>query len=255
MLGPSHVMGSGVADGQTFADYLEEGLNEGGKPGGGPRYEVLNFGVAGFSLLQQLAMLNDRALMFQPDAVFITDSPRLEVPVISHILKTVWSKVPVPFPGLEALIQEAGVTALANDGLAVPFDNGRAVLGALGVQTRMPWLEAERRLRLSSDRLVQWTLAHAAQVTREHGAVPVFVALDNVEDAPSERMLALEQAKTAGFVVFDLLELWKGREYPPLRIAEWDHHPNGPGNRLIAERLVELMRQHRLELRLAMTAP
>ena len=30
LLGPSHVMGSGVADGQTFADYLEEELNEGG---------------------------------------------------------------------------------------------------------------------------------------------------------------------------------------------------------------------------------
>jgi len=60
----------------------------------------------------------------------------------------------------------------------------------------------------------------------------------------------VEDAAAAGFLVFDLLDLWKGREQPALRIAEADFHPNAAGNQLIAERLSELMQRHRFELRL-----
>src|SRR5262245_18828710 len=55
ILGPSHVMGSGVADGETFSDILEERLNQAAGPASPLRYEVLNFGVAGYTLFQQLA--------------------------------------------------------------------------------------------------------------------------------------------------------------------------------------------------------
>ncbi len=82
LLGPSHVMGSGVADGETFADYLEERLNQSAGAASPVRYEVLNFGVAGYSMLEQLAMLEDRVFAFQPDAVFVTDSPRAAGPIV-----------------------------------------------------------------------------------------------------------------------------------------------------------------------------
>ena len=83
-----------------------------------------------------------------------------------------------------------------------------------------------------------------------HGAVPVFVALDNVTEPPSAPVPALGAAKKAGLLVFDLFDLWQGRDESSLRIAEWDSHPNTAGNRIIADRLVELVRQHRAELRL-----
>jgi hypothetical protein len=250
LLGPSHVMGSGVADGETFAAFLEEELNRSPDLRARARYEVLNFGIAGTSLLQQLALLVDRATMFEPDAVFITDSPRLEAPVAVHLRRMVAARVAIPYPGLDQLVRQTGVMAMVDDGVPVPFESGRALLLALGLRTRMPGREADQRLRLAADPLVQWTLGEIVAVTRAHGAVPVFLALDNVEDPPSTRIRAFQDASAAGFLMFDLLDLWQGRDQAALRVSQWDRHPNAAGNRLIATRLVELVRQHRSQLRL-----
>jgi alginate O-acetyltransferase complex protein AlgI len=247
LLGPSHVMGSGVPDGQTFGDFLEEELNH-SSPGSNVRFEVLNFGVAGFALTQQLAMLEERALMFEPDAVFVTDSPLLKPTIVGHLLATLHSRRPIPYAGLEALLRRTGATALASNGIPVPFETSRSLLGSLGVRTRMPWVEGERRLRFAADGIVAWTLGEIAKVSREHGAVPVFVALDNVGNPPSAEVRSLHQAEAAGFLVFNLFDVWQGRDMPALRIGEWDHHPNAAGNRLIAKRLVDLMQQYRLQL-------
>jgi len=247
ILGPSHVMGSGVANGETFPDFLEARLNSGNST---TLFEVLNFGVAGFSLVQQLAMLEDRALQFQPDAVFITDSPRADFPIQGHLLNFIAAGHTIPYPELDALVRTTGVYSVANKGLPIPYETARSIFGAVGVKTRMPWVEADRRLRFVNENVVSWTLQHIADVSRQHGAVPVFVALDEVNDSPTVEVKAVRDAKSAGMLVFNLFDLWNGRDKPSLRIADWDLHPNADGYRLVAERLAELIDQHRADLRL-----
>jgi hypothetical protein len=242
-LGPSHVMGSGVSDGETFAAFLEQRLNavelEGTKG-----VEVLNFGVAGTSLLYQLAMLGERVLNFSPDLVVVTDSPRAKDAVIAGMLQYAQAGVTIPYPELEAVMVQSGMRSLANDGFPVPFDWLRSVARSLGLEVRMPWLEADRRARSVADQMTRLTLARIARTAREHDAVPIFLALDNVVEAPQEVPSVLKQARTAGFVVIDLLRIWEDTDMESLRIAPWDNHPNADGNRLIAERLEVELRRH-----------
>jgi D-alanyl-lipoteichoic acid acyltransferase DltB (MBOAT superfamily) len=98
LMGPSHVMGSGVPDGQTLADFLEAKLNQAAAELGVERVEVLNFGVAGYSLLQQLARLEQTALSFRPDVVLVTDSPRLEQTIVSHLMDVTSRRIAIPYP-------------------------------------------------------------------------------------------------------------------------------------------------------------
>jgi hypothetical protein len=249
VLGPSHVMGAGVADGETFTHFLEERLNRSAVPETNTRYEVLNFGFPDYSLLQQLAMLEERAVMFQPDAVFITDSHGSKVAVVKDLAHIIVKGVTIPYPDLKVLASRLGVNSVNDSGLPVPFESVRALLGAVGIKTRMLGREATSRLRPGGDSLVRWTLERIAAVIRGHGAVPVFVALNNVMD-PSPEWRDRPDAAAAGFLVFNLLELWQDRDKSALRVAEWDNHPNASGQRLIANRLFELMQQHRSELRL-----
>ena len=250
ILGPSHVMGSGVADGETFSDYLEEDLERMSRDGGGPRVEVLNFGIAGCSLFTQLGVLEENALRFGPDLIVATDNPGLRNTVVNHVLTVVGEGYPIPYPDLEALVRETGVFALVDPGPPVPYQSLRTALAALGIQTRMPWKEARQRLRLVEHELVAWALGRVAQVAKENGAVGAFLMLDNVGDPPAAQVAALESARAAGLVVFDLLDVWQGRNHEALRIAPWDNHPNPDGSRIVARRLEDLMREHRAELRL-----
>ena len=68
VLGDSIAFGYWVADEQGFARQLESLLH--GVPGGG-RVEVLNFGVPGYNLEQEIETLRAKALAFAPDLVVV----------------------------------------------------------------------------------------------------------------------------------------------------------------------------------------
>jgi hypothetical protein len=249
VLGPSHVMGSGLTDDATFTRLLEERLNADSTLRG-TRFEVLNFGVAAYSLTKQLAQLDDRVLGFDPDVVVFTDSPRLAEPVVQHLAQAVGGGIRIPYPSLAKAVADTGIAPLANQGLPVPFDSLRAGFERLGIATRMPWEEAVDRLRASSDTLIRMTLGEMKRLAERHGAVPVFLALDIVNEPPEAPVASVANARGVGLQVLDLLDFWRGRDPQSLRIAEWDNHPNADGNRLIAGRIAEWMLQNRAALRI-----
>jgi len=242
IVGPSFVMGDGVADEDVFDRQLEALLNAAGER----RYEVLNFGVGGYSIVQQVAMLENRVLDFQPDVVILTYHLRPALRVIPHLEEVVRSRTPVPYPELERMLREAEVL-VDGDGtrLRVPFRPLRSVARSLGVEAAPPRFEREVQLRLLTDRIVDWSLAHAAERIRASGAAPVLIALDIVSMRTDSEPPSLAFAASRGFQVHNLLDVYSGLDPKDLEIAEWDDHPNAEGHRLIAQRLYRELTESR----------
>lgn len=250
MLGPSLVMGlgGGIGDNETFESMLEERLNS--ETANGTRYEVLNFGVGSYSLLQQSAMLTDRVWAFNPDAVVITMTNRAHLvnTMVEHLVRVSAEGIRIPYPDLEALLQKAGVDQ-AKPSRAVLTGKRFLWIAArkFGASREMVDLEAERRIRSLADEITALSLQQIGREAQEHGAVPILLGLEILASSNGGDVVTAQRiAQDAGFVVVNMFDVYDGQDLTQLRATgwEWDNHPNGRGHRLIADRLHSELKPH-----------
>jgi D-alanyl-lipoteichoic acid acyltransferase DltB (MBOAT superfamily) len=237
LLGPSHVMGNGVGDGETFEQLVEDRLNREARSGRWQRYEILNFGVDGFTLPQQLALLDERVWKFQPDVVIVTQYHRTRTMTERYILKLLRKGVAVPPGEFHDLLTGAGLLPALDGNLPIPFESWRRAASALGLKPRMPADEAAARAHHVADEVNEWTIAQIAASARAHQVPLIALGLNVViDDAPAEvpNHADFEQANVP---LIDLFDAFPAGQRPALRVTPWDDHPNAAGHRLIADRL------------------
>jgi hypothetical protein len=223
-------MGSGVEQNESFEALLEERLNrENAAEDTGTRYEVLNFGVAGYSPFHVLSQLKRKVFAFEPEAVlYLGHASDLDR------ASTRWA-------------------TMVQRGIAPQDPYLTALLRQTGLRRDTKPNEARRRIRAYTDELLGWVYRQIVDDCRHRQIVPVFVYMETVTEPlqawrAADRASVLALARDAGFLVLDLTGAYEGRPPADLWIRENDGHPNVLGNRLIAERLYALVQTRRRDL-------
>jgi D-alanyl-lipoteichoic acid acyltransferase DltB (MBOAT superfamily) len=224
LLGASTVMGWGVGDDETFEALLETRLNE-AHPGRHDRYEILNLAVPGYQPPQQRVAL-DKALQFEPHAVYYVATGREASRSIDYLAEVVRKRVVIPYPFLVDIARKAGIDATTESTTAI------------------------RRLRPFRTEVLAWLYGEIVASCRKRGVVPVLVFLPQLQggDWEVETPEILRTAQNAGFILLDISDVYRGHDPTTLRLAEWDEHPNAAGHRVIAERLHNAVRTRAGEL-------
>lgn len=220
LTGPSFVMGLGVADNEGFEGLVEDRLNA--EHAGNPytKYEILNFAVPGYSAIQDLMVLEQKALAFQPNAIFFMAHQREEEAVVMYLAERLSVRADLPYPDLIELARDAGVEP----------GGTRA--------------ETERLLWPLGTDILSWTYKHIVEVSEANGILPVWIFMPTLEDPlQDEEIVHLKRvAEEAGFIVLDLSDAYDNQDLESIVVAYWDKHPNAKGHSLIAEHLYEALR-------------
>ena len=221
LMGPSFVMGLGVADNEGFEWLLEERLNREYAGDLHARYEILDFAVPGYSAIQDLLLLEQKAVTFQPNALFFMAHQREEESVVLYLADRLALESDLPYPDLIELARQAGVKPGATKD------------------------EAARLLQPHGTEILSWTYRRIVEVSRENGIVPVWIFMPTLENAlHEEEITRLKRiAEESGFIVLDLSHAYDDQDLDSLVVAYWDKHPNAKGHSLIAEDLYRQLRE------------
>jgi hypothetical protein len=226
LTGPSFVMGFGVADDQGFEPLLEDRLNQehAGSPYG--KYEILNFAVPGYSAVQNLMVLEQKAMPFEPNAIFFMAHQREEQAVVMYIADRIAAGADLPYPDLMEMARQAGAEPGMTKG------------------------EVERILQPIATELLSWTYRRIVKVSGDHDILPVWIFMPTLEDPLyEEEVIHLNRvAENSGFIVLDLSDAYENQDPEALVIAYWDKHPNAKGHSLIAEDLYRKLQEKEQEI-------
>jgi hypothetical protein len=222
ILGPSNVMGWGVGDGETFEALVEARLNreKAGKPFA--KYEILNFGVPGYDPPQQLVAF-ERAVTFGPNAVLYVATGREITRAARFLAGIAKGRIDIPYPALKDIVARAGL------------------------DPEMDGATAARRLEPFRRDILAAVYGQIAQQSRARGIVPVWIFLPQVREGTwqEETPETVRLAETAGFIVVNLSDVYKGEDLTAIRLAEWDEHPNARAHQLIAARIYDALKEKR----------
>jgi len=239
VVGDSFTMGSGVALEETYHALLEERLNAAGD---GVRYELVNFGVGGYDLLNELGIVEHALRDWDPDLI---------------LLALTWNDAPpadADLPG-SATPEEPRVPAPTAFWRLTLFDRFRRSpreRPAAGQDPGPSWNAAKVRAALGPDapltgneQFVPVAFGRIRELCSAAGArvFCVYLSTGDSEDlrAPAAQFEPL--ARAAGFGFLDTCPLFAGLDRGDVIILPNDGHPNARAHALYAAALERALRE------------
>lgn len=222
LLGGSVEMGAGVRTEETFENLLEDYLNQQNLIEGYDRVEILNFAISGNHLFQNVFMCERRVVEFQPDAILYTAHSNEQHRVMQSLHLAYSGGRDLVFPYLSEVIQEAGLSRV------------------------VPEIEFFEALGNQQEAITLYGYERILQVCRELNAKPLWMYLPLLDDneVPGERELLEAGARELGYHTLSLERWFDGEIASTLQVAPWDTHPNPRGHLLIAQKMLEQLRQN-----------
>lgn len=217
LLGTSFEMGSGVNDNEVFEQLVEDRLNNEYSAQTGLNYEILNFAVGGYHLIQNVKLTDEAIEKFNPDVALYFAHSKESRRVIDRIIRFYLDTLDLEYDFLRNLKSEAGI------------------------KKGMTHAEVQKRLLPFGDKIVEWGYNKIANSCIEKGIKPVWIFLPTIEgimNEPANDRKRVEQfAVNAGFFIISLEQVFTNQDTKEIRVAPWDMHPNAKGHQLIAEML------------------
>ena len=204
----------------TFPWLLENRLNSEQNDSPHRETEILNFAVAGDSILQRVARLQKRALDFDIDAVVDVSVSGDTQLAVRGLRDAIIDRVPDLDPELLAIVDKAAVNrAMSKD-------------------------EIERRLGPFAEDILRFGYRELATITRQNGVKAVVIVLPRLDDTDEqyrqEAALISALATEVGIEAIRLEGVYGTlNDRNSLKLASWDWHPNAQGHALLAARLYE----------------
>jgi hypothetical protein len=221
LLGSSFSLGGGVPVGQTHESLLEDRLNREGPGAPQRRYEILNFSVGQYGILQYFVLTDRKVFNFSPNAVIVVfhslEANRLAI----YLTRMIRDRVPIPYPYMQAKLRE------------------------VGVRPEMEEPELRRRLRPIVPDLIKWMDRRIVEMCRARGvtviAIPFPIPLQNPNEQKDLANLATI-ASQAGMRLLVLQDAYRGYPVDSLHLPG-DGHLNVLGHKVVADRLFERLRE------------
>jgi hypothetical protein len=158
----------------------------------------------------------------QANAIFYIATGREQWRSAVYLAEVVRKRIAIPYPELQAIVDEAGVLATMSED------------------------EAHKRLQPFGARILTEVYRRLGERSRAQGMTPVWIFLPQLLDGAwqAETPQAQALAEAAGFTAINLSDVFRGQAVEKLRVEEWDDHPNALAHRLLAQRMyAELARR------------
>ena len=214
----SNGMGMNVAIEDAFPDVLEVKLNELVPAGTERTFEVLNFSIAGYSLLDRLYVIDARMAAFEPDMIILVATQEdLRWAVNTDVAKR------------------------ATDGLDLYFDFVIDNVSQANVKPNDSVIQARRRLNPVTSAIVSGVFERFGRICQRRQVTGAIMQLYLRTVGGDEKMQQQgELAEQFGLPVFHVDAL-VGEKPEEVYVHVSDLHPTPYGHRLIAELLLRQM--------------
>lgn len=224
LLGGSYEMGAGVGDNENYESVAEDLLNNRYDR----KFEILNFAVGGYHLIENVYNTKFNVLRFKPDALIYTAHSNEFYRMKSRLIDLFTSKVEIEDPFL------------------------RKIKSKSGIKSRMCRLEKDNRLKPYIKSIIEWGYNTIANDCKTNGIKPIWVYVPALGDGDYDPDFDVVSsiAKEAGFEIIILKDLFKDHNFKNLIVAPWDYHPNSNGHRIIGNKLFKEIVARQKELKL-----